>query len=107
MPDGPINPKTPRHPPATPLFAATIAFSAGIVLQSYCYKPAALYFICTIALALCSLLALRAAARGHRTTLVYCGAALFFGRSSDYGRTPVAAGAGSDRIALRESFCSG
>jgi len=78
MPDGPINPEIPRRPPAAPLFAATIAFSSGIVLQSYCYKPAALYFFCTLALALCSLLALRLGTQGRRATLAYCGAALAF-----------------------------
>ncbi|MGA3126605.1 MAG: ComEC/Rec2 family competence protein [Candidatus Korobacteraceae bacterium] len=78
MPDAPTNPETPRRPPAAPLFAATIAFSAGILLQSYCYKPAGLYFFCTVALALCSLLALRFAARGRGALLAYCGAVLAF-----------------------------
>ena len=78
MPDALSNPEIPRRPPAAPLFAATIAFSAGILLQTYCYKPAALYFFCAVALALCSLLALRFAPRGHRATLAYCGAVLAF-----------------------------
>ena len=50
-----------RRPPAAPIFAATFFFCAGIVLQNYTYKPAALYFTCTVALALCSVLALRVA----------------------------------------------
>ncbi len=65
-------------PPAAPLFAATVAFSAGILLQSYCYKPATLYFVCTMAFALCSLLALRFAKSGMRAVLAYSGAVLAF-----------------------------
>ncbi len=78
MPDAPTNPETPRRPPAAPLFAATVAFCGGILLQSYCYKPAALYFICTMAFALCSLLALRFVQSGRRAVLAYSGAVLAF-----------------------------
>jgi competence protein ComEC len=78
MRDAPTNPETPRRPPAAPLFAATVAFSVGILLQSYCYKPAALYFICTVAFAMCSLLALRFARGGCRAVLAYSGAVLAF-----------------------------
>lgn len=78
MPDAPTNPESPRRPPAAPLFAATVAFSGGILLQSYCYKPATLYFICTMAFALCSLLALRFAKSGRRAVLAYSGAVLAF-----------------------------
>ena len=72
------NPETPRRPPAAPLFAATIAFSGGILLQSYCYKPATLYFICTVALALCSLLALRFGRRKAPRADRVCAAVLAF-----------------------------
>jgi competence protein ComEC len=76
---GPINPETlPRRPPAAPLFAAVILFSAGILLQGYCYKPASLYFLCSAALALCSLLALRFAKGGRRELIAYAGAVLAF-----------------------------
>lgn len=78
MPDAPIIPETPRRPPAAPLFAATVAFSGGILLQSYCYKPATLYFLCTLAFALSSLLALRFAKGGGRAVLAYSGAVLAF-----------------------------
>jgi competence protein ComEC len=80
MLDGPTNPETlpVRRPPAAPLFAATVLFSAGILLQSYCYKPASLYFLCSVALALCSLLALRFAKGGRRELIAYTGAALAF-----------------------------
>jgi len=80
MLDGPINPDTlaRRRPPAAPLFAATISFSAGIVLQSYSYKPATLYLLCSAALALCSLLALRFLKGGHRELIAYTGAVLAF-----------------------------
>ncbi len=78
MPDTPTNPEIPRRPPAAPLFAATVAFSGGILLQSYCYKPASLYFICAMAFALCSLLALRFARGGGRELLAYGGAVLAF-----------------------------
>ncbi len=78
MPDAPTNPETPRRPPAAPLFAATLAFCGGILLQSYCYKPATLYFLCTLALALSSLLALRFAKGGRRALLAYSGAVLAF-----------------------------
>jgi competence protein ComEC len=78
MPEAPANPDAPRRPPAAPLFAATVAFSGGILLQSYCYKPAALYFICTIAFALCSLLALRFAHGMRRAVLAYSAAVLAF-----------------------------
>ena len=67
-----------RRPPAAPLLAAAIFFSAGIVLQTYIYKPATLYFLCTVALALCSLLALRFTAGGRRALLAYAGAVLAF-----------------------------
>ncbi len=74
------NPDAPRlrRPPAAPLFAATVAFSGGILLQSYTYKPAALYFLCTLALAFCSLLALRFAAGSRRALLAYAAAVLAF-----------------------------
>jgi competence protein ComEC len=80
MLDAPTNPEAlpRRRPPAAPLFAAVIFFSAGIVLQNYIYKPAALYFFCTAALALCALLALRFAKGGRRALLGYAGAVLAF-----------------------------
>jgi competence protein ComEC len=80
MPDAPTNPETPsrRRPPASPLFAATVSFSGGILLQSYIYKPAALYFLCTILFALCSLLALRLVQGEWRARLAYAGAVLAF-----------------------------
>ncbi len=78
MSESSISPETSRRPPAAPLFAATVAFSGGILLQSYCYKPASLYFICTMAFALCSLLALRFARSGRREVLAYGGAVLAF-----------------------------
>jgi competence protein ComEC len=60
------------------LFAATVAFSAGILFQTFTYKPATLYFLCTVAFALCSLLALRFASKGHRALLAYIAAVLAF-----------------------------
>jgi competence protein ComEC len=66
------------RPPAAPLFAATIFFAGGILLQSYTYKPAALYFLCTVALALCSLLALRFISEGRRALFAYVAAVLAF-----------------------------
>jgi competence protein ComEC len=78
MSEAPANPPSQRRPPAAPLLAATLAFSAGILLQSYCYKPVTLYFICTVALALCSLLALRFAKGSSRAILAYVGAVLAF-----------------------------
>ena len=80
MTDVPANPEGVllRRPPAAPIFAATIFFSAGIVLQNYTYKPAALYFYCAMALAGCSLLALRYAKGRNRALLAYASAALAF-----------------------------
>jgi competence protein ComEC len=85
MAEAPTNPDTARlrRPPAAPLFAATLAFCGGILLQSYCYKPAALYLLCTVGLVLCSVAALRlrhnAGGRGtRRAMLAYSGAVLAF-----------------------------
>ncbi len=79
MQDAPTNPDPPRRrPPAAPLFAATVAFSGGILLQSCVYKPATLYFLCTVAFALCSLLAVRFASPGRRALLAYTAAVLAF-----------------------------
>jgi competence protein ComEC len=85
MVDASTNPEAVRlrRPPAAPLFAATLAFCGGILLQNYCYKPAALYLLCTAGLALCSVAALRlpssGAGRGaRRTMLAYCAAVLAF-----------------------------
>jgi competence protein ComEC len=79
MADAPTNPETPRRrPPAAPLFVATVLFSGGILLQSYIYKPPALYFLCMVALALCSLLALRFVPRRRRARLAYAGVVLAF-----------------------------
>ncbi|HVJ04056.1 MAG TPA: ComEC/Rec2 family competence protein [Candidatus Saccharimonadales bacterium] len=79
MPDVHSNPETARRrPPAAPLFAATVSFSCGILLQTYVDKPAALYFLCTIGLALCSVIALRFATRGHRALFGYIAAVLAF-----------------------------
>jgi competence protein ComEC len=80
MTDVLTNPETARRrPPAAPLFAAAIFFSGGILLQSYVYKPALLYFLCTVALALCSLLALRFVPHGvHHAMLAYAAAVLAF-----------------------------
>jgi len=80
MLDGPIKPETisSRRPPAAPLFAATVFFSAGILLQCYSYRPATLCFISAAALALCSLLALRLARGGSRELIAYAGAVLAF-----------------------------
>jgi len=80
MLDKPTAPDAPRRsrPPAAPLFAAAVSFSAGILLQTYTAKPAALYFACTIGFALCSLLALRFATGGRRALIAYAGAVLAF-----------------------------
>ena len=80
MLDGPINPETlpRRRPPAAPLFAAVLSFSAGILLQGYSYKPASLYLFCSAALALCALLALRFGKGGPRDLIAYAGAVLAF-----------------------------
>ena len=66
-----------RRPPAAPLFAALLAYCGGVLLASRVYKPAGLYFACTLAFALCSLLALRFGAR-WRARLAYAAAALAF-----------------------------
>jgi competence protein ComEC len=79
MADVPDNPEIPRRrPPAAPLLAATLLFSGGIVLQTYIYKPVGLYFLCTVALALCSMLALRFVPGRRRALLAYVGAVLAF-----------------------------
>ncbi len=67
-----------RRPPAAPLFAATVSFVAGILLQNYTYKPASLYFDCTLLLALCSLLSLRFVKGRRRALLAYISAVLAF-----------------------------
>jgi competence protein ComEC len=80
MTDVQANPEGVRHrrPPAAPVFAATLFFSAGIALQNYTYKPAALYFYCSLAFAACSLLALRFAKGQSRALLAYASAAMAF-----------------------------
>jgi competence protein ComEC len=80
MTDASANPEAagPGRPPAAPLFAATVLFSAGIVLQSYMYKPPALYLLCGVGLALCSLAALRFAGGRRGAVLAYSGAVLAF-----------------------------
>jgi competence protein ComEC len=60
------------------LFAAVVSFSGGILLQSYTYKPVALYFACTVLFALCSLLALRFVSGKRRALLAYAGVVLAF-----------------------------
>jgi competence protein ComEC len=67
-----------RRPPAAPLFAATVFFTSGILLQNYTYKPAGLYFDCTMVLALCSLLSLRFVKGRRRALLAYVSAVLAF-----------------------------
>ena len=67
-----------RRPPAAPLFAATLAFCGGILLQTYCYKPAALYLLCAMGLMLCGAAALRYVRRRARRGLAYCAAVLAF-----------------------------
>ena len=67
-----------RRPPATPLFAATLAFCGGILLQTYCYKPAALYLLCAVGLMLCSALALRYVRSVRGAVLAYSAAVLAF-----------------------------
>lgn len=67
-----------RRPPAAPLFAATVFFSGGVLLQGYCYKPARLYFFCALGLALCSLVALKMVRSRRRALLAYCAAVLAF-----------------------------
>jgi competence protein ComEC len=80
MTDVNANPEgaTRRRPPAAPIFAATVSFSGGILLQNYIYKPAGLYFACMIAFALCSLVAMRVAKGRRRALLAYAGAVLAF-----------------------------
>ncbi len=78
MSDAHSNPETARRrPPAAPLFAATVCFSSGILLQTYVNKPAALYFLCTLGFALCSLVSLRLA-RNNRALIGYVAAILAF-----------------------------
>ena len=80
MTDASTNPEaaSPHRPPAAPLFAATVLFSAGIVLQNYVYKPPALYLLCAVGLALCSWLALRLAGGRRGAVLAYGAAVLAF-----------------------------
>jgi competence protein ComEC len=80
MTDASTNPEaaSPHRPPAAPLFAATVLFSAGIILQHYVYKPPALYLLCAAGLTLCSLLALRLAGSRRGAVLAYGAAALAF-----------------------------
>jgi competence protein ComEC len=80
MADAPPNSETAglRRPPAAPLFAATFAFCGGILLQTYCYKPAALYLLCTAGLMLCSAAALRHVSSTRGAMLAYCAAVLAF-----------------------------
>jgi competence protein ComEC len=85
MAEAPANPESAvlRRPPAAPLFAATLAFCSGILLQTYCYKPAALYLLCTAGLAMCSVAALRVldhgeGRRARGTMLAYGTAVLAF-----------------------------
>jgi competence protein ComEC len=77
-PDTPQLAVTNRRPPAAPLFAATVFFCGGILLQSYCYKPVRLYFFCTLALVLCSLAGLCLVRSKRRALLAYCSAVLAF-----------------------------
>ena len=73
-----------RRPPAAPLFAATLAFCGGIVLQHTCYKPPLLYLLCSLGFAICSVAALwhgskRSARQGASSAvLAYIGAVLAF-----------------------------
>ena len=77
-----------RRPPAAPLFAATLAFCGGIVLQNTVYKPPFLYLLCTLGFALCSVAAVFAGRKsgakcgeGEGTSslvLAYVGAVLAF-----------------------------
>ena len=63
LPPAPRADGRPRAP-AAPLFAPTLAFCAGILLQHTCYKPPSLYLLCTLGFALCSVAALRLGATG-------------------------------------------
>ena len=67
-----------RRPPAAPLFAAVLAFCGGILLQTYCYKPAVLYLLCTAGLMLCSAAALRYVYGARGARVAYCAAVLAF-----------------------------
>lgn len=67
-----------RRPPAAPLFAATVFFCGGILLQNYCYKPARLYFLCALGLALCSVATLCFVQSKRRALVAYCSAVLAF-----------------------------
>jgi competence protein ComEC len=67
-----------RRAPATPLFAAAVSFSGGILLANYTYKPAVLYFACTVLFALCALLEMRFGRGRWRARLAYAGAVLAF-----------------------------
>jgi competence protein ComEC len=85
MTEAAANPETAglRRPPAAPLFAATLAFCGGILLQNYCYKSASLYLLCMAGFVLCSVAALRllcnGASRGARgAVLAYSAAVLAF-----------------------------
>jgi competence protein ComEC len=80
MIDASTNPEVagPARPPAAPLFAATMLFAAGIILQNYVYKPPALCLLCGAGLALCSLGALRFAGGKSRALLAYGAAVLAF-----------------------------
>lgn len=66
------------RPPAAPLFAATLAFCGGIILQNFCYKPPSLYLLCTAGFALCSLSALRYLRGPRGPILAYLAAVLAF-----------------------------
>jgi len=80
MVEAAANPETVglRRPPAAPLFAAVLAFCGGILLQTYCYKPAALYLLCAVGMMLCSAAALRYVAGARGARLAYCAAVLAF-----------------------------
>ena len=85
MAEAAANPETAglRRPPAAPLFAATLAFCGGILLQTYCYKPAALYLLCTVGLVLCCAAALRyvRGVRGARAGILRARCWRFFRRA--------------------------
>ena len=70
--------EAPRRPPAAPLFAALLAFSAGILLQQLTYKPPRLYLLCLCGFALCALLAVRLLRGRRRALLAYMAASLAF-----------------------------
>jgi competence protein ComEC len=67
-----------RRPPAAPLFAALLSFSAGILLQQFLYRPPRLYFFCLCGFVLCALLSVKLLRGRRRAMLASAAAALAF-----------------------------